>query len=139
MNKNRNALYLIAVLLPLTLFSCRDNTKGEREPVPVKRELTLTLEPGKWIYYSIADSTVKGKSDIGDTVQDTEWGGRSDWDIALSEAGLRTNSGTSGRGNGGVTLLSDSLYDALERESSFIGLDYKADTLGVNVIRPLKD
>ncbi|MBO4560841.1 MAG: HmuY family protein [Bacteroidaceae bacterium] len=135
---NKKIIYILSLLVSVTLFSCRDKHE-EREPVPVKRELTLTLEPGKWIYYNISDSSVIGTSDIGDNVQDAEWGARMDWDIALSESGLRTNSGTSGRGNGGLVLLSDSLYNALKKESSFIALEYKADTLDVSVIRPLKD
>ena len=135
---NKRVLYLFAILCALSLASCRDNKTEDREPVPVTRQLTLTLEPGKWIYYNISDSMVMGKSDIGDAGQDAEWAERIDWDIALSESGIRTNSGTSGRGNGGIAFISDSLYNT-EKESSLIPLQYKADTLDVTVIRPLKD
>ena len=135
---NKRNIYIILFLASITFISCRDKARDEYEPVPVNRELTLTLEPGKWIYYNISDSTVMGKSDIGDAEQDAEWRDRIDWDIALSEAGLRTNSGTSGRGNGGLAVISDSLYDT-GNEYSLMGLEYKPDTLGVSVIRPLKD
>lgn len=138
MNKKIIYTILSVLLASITFISCRDKVKSESEPVPVKRELTLTLEPGKWIYYSISDSTVMGTSDIGDTEQDAEWHDRNDWDIALSELGIRTNSGTSGRGNGGLAVISDSLYNTV-KEYSLMGLDYKPDTLGVTVIRPLKD
>ena len=138
MNKKIIYTILSVLLASITFISCRDKVKNESEPVPVKRELTLTLEPGKWIYYSISDSTVMGTSDIGDTEQDAEWHDRNDWDIALSELGIRTNSGTSGRGNGGLAVISDSLYNTV-KEYSLMGLDYKPDTLGVTVIRPLKD
>ena len=138
MNKKIIYTILSVLLASITFISCRDKVKHESEPVPVKRELTLTLEPGKWIYYNISDSTVMGTSDIGDTEQDAEWHDRNDWDISLSELGIRTNSGTSGRGNGGLAVISDSLYNTV-KEYSLMGLDYKPDTLGVTVIRPLKD
>lgn len=138
MNKKTIYTLLSVLLVSLGFISCRDKSHDESEPVPVKRVLTLTLEPGKWIYYNISDSAVMGKSDIGDAEQDAEWRDRIDWDIALSESGMRTNSGTSGRGNGGLAVISDSLYNT-EKEYSMIGLEYKADTLDVPVIRPLKD
>lgn len=138
MNKKIIYTILSVLLASITFISCRDKVKNESEPVPVKRELTLTLEPGKWIYYNISDSTVMGTSDIGDTEQDAEWHDRNDWDIALSELGIRTNSGTSGRGNGGLAVISDSLYNTV-KEYSLMGLEYKPDTLSVTVIRPLKD
>lgn len=138
MNKKTIYTILSVLLASLSFISCRDKVRAESEPVPVRRELTLTLEPGKWIYYNISDSTIMGKSDIGDAEQDAEWHDRIDWDIALSEAGLRTNSGTSGRGNGGLAIISDSLYNT-QKESSLMGLEYKPDTLDVTVITPLKD
>lgn len=138
MNDSRKHTAIIAAILSVTAFivSCHDGKGSGREPVPVRHELTLTLEPGRWIYYSITDSTVVGRSPIGDDAQDAEWGGRTDWDIALSESGIRTNSGTSGRGKGGLALISDSLYDT-ESENPLMTLDYHTDTLGVTVIRPL--
>jgi len=138
MNKKTLYIALCTLLLSVTVVSCREKGDTVHEPVPVKRELTLTLEPGKWIYYNISDSTVMGSSDIGDAQQDAEWRDRIDWDIALSESGIRTNSGTSGRGNGGLALITDSVYD-LKKESSLMRLDYKADTLDVTVIKPLKE
>ena len=138
MNKKTLYIALCTLLLSVMIVSCREKGDTVHEPVPVKRELTLTLEPGKWIYYNISDSTGMGSSDIGDAEQDAEWRDRIDWDIALSESGIRTNSGTSGRGNGGLALITDSIYD-LKKESSLMRLDYKADTLDVTVIKPLKE
>ena len=137
---NKRKTYSIIIILVLfavaILSSCRDDKHKEHDPIPVKREISLTLEPGKWIYYSISDSTVVGRSDMGDSQQDSEWGERLDWDIAFSESGIRTNSGTSGRGNGGLALISDSLYD-IESPFPLMTLDYTVDTLGVNAIRPV--
>lgn len=128
----------LSVLLSASLISCHDKKTPEHEPVPVKRELTLTLAPGKWVYYSISDSTVIGYSDIGDIEQDQEWAAQTNWDIALSESGIRTNSGTSGRGNGGLAVITDSIY-ALQNVSSLMELNYTPDTLSVIVTKPLKE
>jgi len=135
---NKKATYYIAICLlaSLVFISCRNHRDTEHEPVPVKRELTLTLEPGKWIYYSISDSIVVGRSDIGDPFQDAEWAAQKNWDIAFSESGIRTNSGTSGRGNGGLAVIDDSIY-SLTGYSSFFDLVYTPDTLDVTVIKPL--
>ena len=138
MNKRVIIPLLITVSFLLVLISCRESGQNEQEPIPVSNRITLTLEPGKWIYYRIQDSTLVGRSDIGDEVQDLEWRERMDWDIALSESGLRTNSGTPGRGNGGFAVLTDSLFGFYD-VSSLMSLKYKADTSGVTVTRPLKD
>lgn len=139
MNKKIIYIYIaLSVLFSVTLISCRDRKEHEHEPVAVKHELTLTLEPGKWIYYSIADSAIVGRSDIGDIDQDQEWAAQTNWDIALSESGIRTNSGTSGRGNGGLAVISDSIYE-LKKYSSVLNLDYTPDTLSVIVTKPLKE
>jgi len=136
---NKKIIYIaLSVLFSVALASCKDRKEHEHEPVPVKQELTLTLEPGKWIYYSISDSMVVGRSDIGDVEQDQEWAAQTNWDIALSESGIRTNSGTSGRGNGGLAIITDSIYE-LQKYSSVLNLNYKPDTLSVIVTKPLKE
>ena len=135
MNSNK----LISFLLLLLVFtsSCKDKD-ADSELQLFNNELIITLEPGKWVYYSISDSIVRGKSDIGSEEQDMEWKDRLDWDIALSEYGIRTNSGTSGRGNGGLSIISDSVYNNNSFEA-IAGLRYYVDTLGVAVSRPLTE
>ena len=136
---NKKIIYIaLSVLFTVALASCKDRQEQEHEPVPVKQELTLTLQPGKWIYYSFTDSTIVGRSDIGDVEQDQEWAAQTNWDIALSESGIRTNSGTSGRGNGGLAIITDSIYE-LQKYSSVLNLNYKPDTLSVIVTKPLKE
>lgn len=133
---NKRYINILLCLAAVVLcMSCRDRS-DDREPVEVESLLTLTLEPGKWIYYSISDSTIVGRSDIGDAEQDQEWAAQMNWDIAFSESGIRTNSGTSGRGNGGLTVISDSIY-SLTKQSSLFNLVYTPDTLGVTVIKPM--
>ena len=135
MNKRYINILLCLAAVVLCMSSCRDRS-DDREPVEVETLLTLTLEPGKWIYYSISDSSIVGRSDIGDAEQDQEWAAQLNWDIAFSESGIRTNGGTSGRGKGGLTVISDSIY-SLTKQSSLFNLVYTPDTLGVTVIKPL--
>ena len=135
MNKRHINILLCLAAVVLCMSSCRDRS-DDREPVEVESLLTLTLEPGKWIYYSISDSTIVGRSDIGDAEQDQEWAAQMNWDIAFSESGIRTNGGTSGRGNGGLTVINDSIF-SLTKQSSLFNLVYTPDTLGVTVIKPL--
>ena len=135
MNKRYINILLCLAAVVLCMSSCRDRS-DDREPVEVESLLTLTLEPGKWIYYSISDSTIVGRSDIGDAEQDQEWAAQMNWDIAFSESGIRTNGGTSGRGNGGLTVINDSIF-SLTKQSSLFNLVYTPDTLGVTVIKPL--
>lgn len=110
-----------ALVVLCVMAACQE----EREPRKVEIKVQLTLKEGQWLYYSIADSTVLGYSVIGDAEQDAEWRGRKDWDIALSEYGIRTNSGTSGMGVGGIRLADS--------------LTWSIDTLAVTVPVPLKE
>lgn len=123
------------------LASCKDNVEPdeiEYEPIEIEDTVKITLEPGKWIYYDISDKKIVGKSDIGDDEQDAEWGAQTDWDIAFCESGIRTNGGTSGRGQGGLTKINDSIYN-LQHESSINALKYSPDVTGVSVIKPLEE
>ena len=136
MNKRILNILLALLLTSLAVVSCRDKDEKERDKITVKSEITITLDPGKWVYYRMKDSTIVGKSDIGDALQDEEWRGRMDWDIALSESSIRSNSGASGKGKGGIATLTDSLYDVSD-EYSLMSLKYQVDTLGVTLSRPL--
>lgn len=128
--------YIFAVALPLMfLLSCSDRD-ADRAKVEVKTELSLTVEPGKWTYFSLSDSLVKGTSEIGNSEEDRKWAARRDWDIAVSEGGIRTNGGSSGDGIGALAIITDSIY-SIASEESLTSLDYKADTLDVTVIKPL--
>ena len=55
-----------------------------------------------WTYFSFSRSEVVGTSEFGSDEQDALWAGRTDWDIAICGEFLRTNSGTSGAGDGGI-------------------------------------
>ncbi len=104
-------LYLNLSLL-LFLGACIGN---DVEPTPdVSEEVSceLTLEEDVWIYFSMKEEKVIGKSTFGDEAEDKEWSERSDWDIAFCNGFIRTNGGTSGKGKGAI-LKSAYDYDVL--------------------------
>lgn len=73
-----------------------------------------------WTYYSLRERKQIGTSSFGDAHQDSVWYLRTDWDIALCGKYIRTNGGTSGRGQGALgkpseTLKKDTLFDLFPR------------------------
>ena len=134
MNKTR---YIIPILAVLSLLvSCKEEV--DDAPTLRQSEAELTLEPGKWIYYRISDNTMVGRSTIGDAEEDKEWADRLDWDIAFSEGGIRTNGGASGRGNGGITVISNGDFN-LDSYDKSASLFYYPDVKDVQVIAPLSN
>lgn len=134
MNTNR---YIIVILLFVmsAFFACKKE-KDEKIPVQTTNEMELTLEPGKWVYYRFSDRTVVGKSIIGNSNDDKEWYDRMDWDIALSENGIRTNSGESGRGYGGICYIdNETFYE--DSYSHLSSIYYMVDTLNVPIVVPI--
>ncbi len=75
--------------------------------------LELSIEDDIWRYISLSMGEVVGQSLFGDDEMDAEWAKRSDWDIALCNGFIRTNSGSSGSGSGGIQI-SDVDYDDIE-------------------------
>lgn len=63
-----------------------------------------------WTYLSLTTGRVVGRSPLGDTLADSAWAARTDWDIATCGTLLRTNGGTSGCGRGAIGL-SDAPFD----------------------------
>ena len=49
---------------------------------------------GRWTYFSMVTQT--------DTLAQQAYAARTDWDIAIADGRIRTNSGTSGPGDGGI-------------------------------------
>ena len=109
---NSNKIYsLILVLLLFAVSSCKDNEDKEKVPVLISNDIEITLKPGEWVYYRFSDSTVVGTGIIGDNDDDAMWYKRTDWDIAFSEGGIRTNGGTAGRGIGGISIIDEETFN----------------------------
>ena len=75
--------------------------------------LTVNDVPNRWTYVSLSAHEVVGSSSLGDTREDALWMMRTDWDIAFCNGMIRTNSGSSGKGKGGITWTPVD-YDGIE-------------------------
>lgn len=75
---------------------------GKTEP-NVAAELTIHgLSEEHWTYFSFEKGEVVGTGKFDDDADDAAWAKRKDWDFAICGDRLKTNSGTSGEGLGGV-------------------------------------
>lgn len=89
--------------------------------------LTITFKKDHWTYVSIREGRVLGQASISDSTAEKSWKARTDWDIAICNGYIRTNSGASGSGLGGITV-SSLPYDETDA-SSASGFVVDADTV----------
>jgi len=93
--------------------SCQEN-QDVRQP-NVSAELTINgLSDSLWTYFSFEKGETVGSSKFGNEDQDSEWSERRDWDFAICGDRLKTNSGESGIGFGGVQRNSTETFVTLE-------------------------
>ena len=86
-----------------------------RGPEPVSGEVTFAISDTEWTYFCFETGAVVGTSEFGDKDQDAEWAVRTDWDIAFCGDYIRTNSGDSGAGKGGIQRnTTDNFYSLTE-------------------------
>ncbi|MBF1082063.1 MAG: hypothetical protein HXL34_06385 [Prevotellaceae bacterium] len=104
---------LLAALV--LLVSCSDgaDNSASGQAVGKSGEMSVTANDAVWTYYSIEQNKVMGTSVFGDSTADSQWKQRTDWDIAICGDLIRTNSGTSGTGNGGLQVVPQG-YNELE-------------------------
>lgn len=70
---------------------------------PADRRLTLPDVSDQWTYVSLETGKIMGQCALTDTAAQRLWAARPDWDLAICNGMIRTNSGTSGAGKGGIT------------------------------------
>lgn len=91
--KNLKLKTVLIVTLALTAFSaCEDET----DDLGVLEEITNMVEATSytdWVYFSLSENKV---------VEVTDAENSTDWDLGFMRNHIRTNSGTSGNGNGGA-------------------------------------
>ncbi len=104
---------LLAALVLLASCSDGADNSASGQAVGKSGEMNVTANDGVWTYYSIEQNKVMGTSVFGDSTADSQWKQRTDWDIAICGDLIRTNSGTSGTGNGGLQVVPQG-YNELE-------------------------
>jgi len=119
-------LFIAIAAAVVLLVSCRGGA-GHRPNVSA--EITIEgLSADRWTYFSLETGAVVGTSKYLDDAEDAEWAGRSDWDFAICGDYLKTNSGTSGKGAGGVQQnKTDAFMQIMEAPES----GYLVDTVRV--------
>lgn len=90
------------LLLSLAFWGSCGDDNGSGSPETVEGTLHIDNKKDAWTYVSLTRSEVSGTCALGDTLSERRWSQRSDWDIAICGAMIRTNSGTSGQGKGGI-------------------------------------
>ena len=102
-----------ACILAISLFAA--SCQRTEDPLPVSGEISFALSDTEWTYFCFETGKVVGTSAFGDVDQDASWAERTDWDIAFCGNYLRTNSGSSGVGMGGIQRnTTDNFYTLTE-------------------------
>lgn len=123
---------VIAILLStitMILTSCSTDSPDNNPSTPVNHLLTVDIPDNQWTYVSLKSGAVVGTCALGDSAAVDGWSRRTDWDIALCNGVIRTNSGKSGAGRGGITV-SSSAYDDTQISPS---ANYSTDSNTVRV------
>lgn len=88
---------IIVTIFVISACSENDNTSQNKEGT-----INVQTVQDKWTYVSLASGKIVGTSTLGDSTAEATWQHRMDWDIALCNGMIRTNSGTSGNGHAGI-------------------------------------
>ena len=110
-------------ILALFFVSCaKDDNKNDNDDAV---ELTVDgINDTEWTYISLTTGKVIGRSAFGSEKDDADWKARTDWDIAICGEYMRTNSGTSGDGIGGIKRMDDKSFDqVLESDAVDLQVD----------------
>ncbi len=83
--------FFAILLAAATLVGCKDNKQPDPETLN-ETKIHLDYDAKTWYYYSFATKSFVGS---GLSADDAKWFARTDWDFAICEYELRTNSGTS--------------------------------------------
>ncbi len=100
---------MLALSVSILVSSC-DEEKTPDKPSNIKTIKDKDVRDyGKWYYFSFATGDFVGEGiavkDTISPISDSAWAERTDWDIAFHRNNVRTNSGLSGKGQGGVLPL----------------------------------
>ena len=105
----------IIIIFLFTCFILESCTSTDSEPT-MDEDSYLVLSNVNdeiWTYISLSTGTIVGTSEFGSIKEDEEWKNRTDWDIAICGKYVRTNSGTSGNGQGGLIKVEGMSYESI--------------------------
>ncbi|MDR1526433.1 MAG: HmuY family protein [Dysgonamonadaceae bacterium] len=96
-------LFVLILLSGVGFFSCdnKDDLFQKSEP----KEGLVILDCSsytQWNFFSFAKGEIIGTCDAGNETDNETWRKRTDWDLAFHRQDVKTNSGESGTGKGGI-------------------------------------
>ncbi|GHV57903.1 hypothetical protein FACS1894182_08050 [Bacteroidia bacterium] len=95
---------LIAIVSIACLSSC-DKDKDDLFKKTEPKEGLAVLDCSsylQWNFFSLAQGKLIGACDAGNEAEYATWRTRTDWDLAFHRQDVKTNSGVSGNGKGGI-------------------------------------
>ena len=110
--------YLYTTLIAFLCMAC---VKYEALPftgkVLPRRSGYVNEVTNDWIYYNLRTGEIFNAYQVNSDIREGEQKTRTDWDLAFCGNKLRTNSGTSGNGRGGVADMGFQGYDRWTKKS----------------------
>lgn len=104
---------VLLLILSVFAISCQSDKDSGNTKLPDSELTVESVSDTYWTYISLDRNEVVGTSPLDFPESDEEWRQRSDWDIAVCGDMLRTNSGTSGIGDGGIVRIDDASYESI--------------------------
>ena len=87
-----------------------------------------------WIYYNLRTGEIFNAYQVNSDIREGEQKTRTDWDLAFCGNKLRTNSGTSGNGRGGVADMGFQGYDRWTHKSQIPhDVEWVTDTNNISI------
>lgn len=117
-------IYLCCFILSYIIFSSCASDKDIYSPEEDSFQTISGISDKVWTYISFSKQSVVGTSTFGLTKEDAEWKKRTDWDLAICGKYLKTNSGSSGNGKGGLLKVEGVSYESI---TAPVSEDFKTD------------
>lgn len=111
MNILSKQTYVILLLLLLTACVDYDALPFEGKVLP-RRSGYVNQVTNDWIYYNLRTGEIFNGSKVNEHIKEGEQQNRLDWDLAFCGFALRTNGGSSGKGQGAATDLGKGNYES---------------------------
>ena len=127
--------YLYTTLIAFLCIAC---VKYEALPftgkVLPRRSGYVNEVTNDWIYYNLRTGEIFNAYQVNSDIREGEQKTRTDWDLAFCGNKLRTNSGTSGNGRGGVADMGFQGYDRWTKKSQIPhNVEWVTDTNNISI------
>lgn len=127
--------YLYSTLIAFLCMAC---VKYEALPftgkVLPRRSGYVNEVTNDWIYYNLRTGEIFNAYQVNSDIREEEQKTQTDWDLAFCGNKLRTNSGTSGNGRGGVADMGFQGYDRWTHKSQIPhDVEWVTDTNNISI------